>query len=1009
LQKLLETGRPQLPPEREPEAPVMSLWLDQAGAEPVALEPGTSLAIRTAARAIEASTGSFPTDEVESIEWRIGEQSGKFQLGDAGWRADLSQFTWKRGAYPVQVSLETKSPVRQLKQVLTLVYQPLPPVLKVTHPARVETASEQFDFRATVAPAAAGEDFRARLTHQHGSAAPKLVHELSSAQSSDFPAQVKLQPGTNLLKLVAENEEAMSDRPENERATASIEVYYNPPKVAPGPRIELSELVLRPAGEAEEARPLRTEDTVVVSTPRVVLRGTVRGADLLALAEYKLNSQDAAVSLRGFAPNKSKELKFEQELTLQSGRNALTLYAKSANGELTERPLNLDYQPPLPTLAARPLPGRVFEEQYPIVADLNLPADRSDYQVEVYLNNEKLPEKQVEIDDERIRTLASLRPGDNRLELRLSNEFGSTPVVQTIGVEYVRPPRILNLTSERQHDPEAVTMRLDVESERQPTAAVVEVNDEARRVEFEARKGDKPDQWQLDFKPLLIEPGNNRIQVAVKDEQAQSSHKELVVNVEKRFAPPPEIVVISAHDHPVLPDTPVAVEAVVRSSSPIRDLRVETGAAGGRGEVLHSAADLGDRQTKNEQGQYEYHLKTSVPGGVDSKLLRIEAINGGGRKTADILNTVIVPPAGVFLETVALKSQPKQAFPLTKNQAGRLVLNQELAESELILSGYVLSPRGQAAESRQVPVQVWVNGFLQRPALAGPIKGDSVRRPFQVEIVLSQRRGNQIDVDIVDPDLPSDASNRTTLALDCAKPNTTRKLHLLIVAVGAKREEGALVQERAVAAVQGRTKNAREFSTPAFEQGVIHGLLLGNTVQRNKVLFEIGRLARNLRPNDVAMIYYQGDVREADETFYLATSATKALADPKQTEIGRDELNRWFGSISGAQLILLDVDRSALTQQAALARQSVKARWPAESRIAFFRFSWAIPERAAAPDVPVLLTALEVTVPQGGTLAQIDKGLATYSATQTKHPAGITYDGQVPPILGNLDFAPGKN
>jgi hypothetical protein len=423
--------------------------------------------------------------------------------------------------------------------------------------------------------------------------------------------------------------------------------------------------------------------------------------------------------------------------------------------------------------------------------------------------------------------------------------------------------------------------------------------------------------------------------------------------------------------------------------------------------VLHSVADLDDRQTKNAHGQYEYHLNESLPGGIDSRLLRIEAENRGGRKTFDIPTTVIIPPASVFLESVALKSQPKRTYPLTKNQLGQLVLSQELAESELVLSGYVLSPRGKAAESRHVPVQVWVNGFLQRPVLAGAIQGDSMRRPFQAEIVLSQRRGNQIDVDIVDPDLPSDASSRTRLALDCAKPNTTRKLHLLIVAVGAKREEGTLVLERAVAAVQGRAKNAREFTSPAFEQGVIHGVLLGNTVQRNKVLFEIGRLARNLRPNDVAMIYYQGDVREADETFYLATSATKALADPKQTEIGRDELNRWFGSISGAQLILLDVDRSALTQQATLALQNVKARWPAESKIAFFRFSWAVPERAAAPDVPVLLTALEKVGPKGGTLAQIDKGLAEFSATEGKrYPAGITYDRQVPAILGRIEFVP---
>ena len=54
----------------------------------------------------------------------------------------------------VQVTLQTRPPHRELSQVLSLVYQPLPPVVKTKHPARVETASEAFEFQAAVAPGA---------------------------------------------------------------------------------------------------------------------------------------------------------------------------------------------------------------------------------------------------------------------------------------------------------------------------------------------------------------------------------------------------------------------------------------------------------------------------------------------------------------------------------------------------------------------------------------------------------------------------------------------------------------------------------------------------------------------------------------------------------------------------------------------------------------------------------------------------------------------------------------
>ena len=201
LLKLLETGRPQLPAEREPDPPAMSLWLEQPGQEPLALEPGTSVAVRRGPTALEASTGPFPADQVESIEWSIGEELGVFQPSDGIWRTDLTGISWKRGSHPLQVSLKTKPPHRELKQVISLVYQPPPPVAKTNIPARSETSSEQFEFQAVVVAAAAGEGFRATLTHQHPAAEPVVVREESAVDNLNVREKVNLRPGAQFFEI----------------------------------------------------------------------------------------------------------------------------------------------------------------------------------------------------------------------------------------------------------------------------------------------------------------------------------------------------------------------------------------------------------------------------------------------------------------------------------------------------------------------------------------------------------------------------------------------------------------------------------------------------------------------------------------------------------------------------------------------------------------------------------------------------------------------------------------
>jgi hypothetical protein len=996
LQKLLETGRPQLAQRPTPESPSLSLWLPRIGAEPLALEEGTSIVLRQPPGRIEATSAPFPARQVESIRWRLGDATGDFKKAEDHWRADLKEIEWKRGNHPLQVELTSKPPDRRLTQVFTLIYEPASPKVTSSIPARVETSKPSFDFQADIAPAAVGEAVHSKLLQQHAGTEPQLVREIDSSEPHTIREQVRLQPGRNLLMVIAENSAAMNGQTSDERASLAVEVYYNPPKASPPPKIELYDLVAHADDGGHENQQIATDGTAVVYYPKVVLRGQVSGSESLSIAEYRLDRDQTAAPFAGFSSGMAKTFQIEQPLVLQPGKNQLVLLAQAGSGERTERLLRLEYRPRLPQITVWPLPERVFVQQFRFIAELALPADRQPYQMEMHLNGERLPDQDMSLAGNLLTATMALRPGDNRLELILSNAWSGQPVLHAHAVRYIRPPRIVRLTPEQTSDPPALAMKLDVDGDRVPSEMKVLVNGETRRVEFDAQQVGQTNQWRLDAKPVLLEPGENRIAVSVKDDEAESAPENFPLTVEKRSLPVPEVVVLSQHNQAVLPDSQVVVEAIVRSSSPIRDVVLDDGS-----KRLPAISPL-TAQSKNDKGVYEYVFQTAVSSDSDATLWRLQAVNNSGRTVVEIPNVVIAQPIKIVLESVAAKAS-RARYPVTTTATRELVLDRPLPQSTALLSGYVLAEPDTVEATRDIPIQVWVNGFLQRPVLAGALQAGTLRRPFVAEIELTQGRNNLIEVGINEPDLPSEITNRTTLRLDCAAPNTSRRLHLLVIAVGGKRDEVAQIRERAVEAIQGTFKSPGEFVAPSFEKGVIHAVLVGSTVQRSKVLFEIGRLARGLRANDVAMIYYQGDVQETDENFYLTTAATKSLADPTQTAISRDELNRWFGRLAGAQLILLDVDRSATPSDSK--RTGLHARWPADSHIAFFRFVWAPSQPAKPPNEPVLLTAWEQSARDSKTLSDIDSRLESFTTAETsRYPARIIYEKHLPAALGTLQL-----
>src|SRR5581483_396296 len=160
----------------------------------------------------------------------------------------------------------------------------------------------------------------------------------------------------------------------------------------------------------------------------------------------------------------------------------------------------------------------------PLTARLVPPADADRLpEVEIRVNGEKAD---VAVKwDERRETLTAavpVKPGDNRIQVRLSNKWGAVVLSDPARVRYARPP-IVKLEQVPGAKAPLHDFRAEVRSplELLPKSIVVEVNGKARPAQVPPPAATGKGTWEVRVKGLALEDGTNEVRLRVSNAEGE--------------------------------------------------------------------------------------------------------------------------------------------------------------------------------------------------------------------------------------------------------------------------------------------------------------------------------------------------------------------------------------------------------------------------------------------------------------------------------------------------------
>jgi len=224
---------------------------------------------------------------------------------------------------------------------------------------------------------------------------------------------------------------------------------------------------------------------------------------------------------------------------------------------------------------------------------------------------------------------------------------------------------------------------------------------------------------------------------------------------------------------------------------------------------------------------------------------------------------------------------------------------------------------------------VWVNDFEQFDAMLDlpegldppPPKGLNPPEGRVRKFTAAVRLNNQTNrVEIGSSDVKVE---KATFTVDCKEPARDQRLHVLVVAPGAR--DATKVTGEALAAFQAREVEGDSFKTPAFARGRVYGPVI-KLAQREAVFdaLEIMKGAIGGEEgdlNDVIVVLFQGEQLAAADQHFLLTGETKQLlpglkpgakVDEKMLETLKesaltcDDFREKLADVRGAKVVLLD-------------------------------------------------------------------------------------------------------
>jgi WD40 repeat protein len=991
LRDLVEHGQLQTTSKHDPlPRPETTIWLRQSDAppQPVAESGVTRVHDRRAAIQL-AIYDDFPLEQLAEITWQTGEKPpatprlGRFMpVSDREWEADLEPLWTARAQAELRIALVTKEDVPQrFERRVTLRFQPPPPTIELEPSQRV-LRMPMLQLQAVLKPGSAGEGFVTQLTRNG-----EPVAKFEPSEALTIRESLKLEPGENSFEIIARNASAAAPYESDETTRQTVTVAYFPPSQ---PEIAIESITAMSDSADAGGQPPPTGGMTTVATPRVRMRGRIKSADEpLQMAELSQGARRRALSK--FEPGKHKEFSFDEVVELEPGLQKFLLHAKSPNSDAAESAATVTYKPDVPRVSIdAPTTGQVryakkHSQQIRIEGRVVEPADKRPFQIQL-LVNEKPTEPPVPIvvspADSTFHAELPLQPGENRVQIKTSNEWGSEWTSEVTAVRFLRPPEIVRV------DPPMVgrTPIVDLVAHVRTPAdlPVLRVQVDKRMLseaDFRATATESGmTDWTITAKGTPLERGDNTIEVLAWNQDGRCLEPG---QIQLRFdpAPPPKarVELLDPSSDAVVQTPQVSMRFRVTSTSPLQRVEVSQG-----GRTVHAV----DGVKLKAAAEDLWTLEEVVPLQLERKsnALRVVAVNDGGEQVAAATVSYVPQPVNVVIDRLELKNRPGSMIRLDMENGA---LKDPAPEAQIVLHGRVVWPDRQ--DSRLIETKwlhVWVNGLQQFPAELDAATADGVERKFRAELWLHRPTQNSVELEL--PGLAHEAGSRLAFKMNCRNPVRAPRLHLLIVGVGETDKD----QLRALAlrAVQAQSVRGDHFSTPAFATGQIY-TLAERWVTHGQIVAQMQRIRQSIlelkSTSDVVAIYYQG--RESID------SSGRFVFHASDRSIASDYIERLFANVAGAQILFLDVTRpssEAVTQLA----------WPAH--IGVLRYVW---QGAASPPADArFLASLAAATARASRLTDVESLVsARYQQLKETYPDSLRYEPYLPDALADLTIGAG--
>jgi WD40 repeat protein len=1003
LKDLVAHGELRVAERPRPPPPQMGLLIEDNGRFP---EPDarSQILVRNPKATLHVDVVGRPRNTLEALTWQIDDGPKQELPLDSAAGEELSL---KRGVHRVRVTARAPdTEPQEVSRELTVRYQPPAPSIAapmIKSPLVVKEPGFT-PGGVVVRPGLPGEAVTVHLTHQHGGAV--LARRKYALVEGKPPAlePLTLKPGYNLIEMVAVNRDALPGDEAAESTRLPLEVTLI--EKAPPPLIALAILP-----GADEAGKLAVEpgQRVVVHAGRVRLLGQVKAAsEDLARVEWAEGKAGKAASATGFVAGKGNEFTVREDVAdLKPGAHTFRFLARTATSDVAERELTLFYQPPLPrVLVVAPGDGETIADEkdldtYKVEARLIPTGDPHPYKAEVLVSGQDAVAAALNERDDALTARVPLKPGSNRLQVRLSNAWDAVVLSEPVTVRYVRPPTVGALENVTKGEGPLHDFRAEVESPLQlRSQVVVVVNGKERPAEASVEAGPKKGAWVVTVKGVALEEGSNEVSLRLSNEEAECRAPGRTTVKYTPVKPVPVITFLDPRPDAVAPARRLTVRVRVHSESPLASVRLLL-----NGTPLRSV-DPPDLKL-DADGNYVLTAEAALAAGENK--LRVEARNAGGPASADQVATYPRRPVRVAIDRLSVRGKPFE--PQRREPDRRTPVFAAMPSGRVALEGRVLwDEEDDDRLTKAAVVRVFVNGFQQlSAALEKPAAPGLRERTFRANLLLNQDKDNRIELAL--PGLEQEAATCTSFFVDCNKPERAQRLHLLLLSVQEK--DGSALRARFLQALGAGPGDEGPLRTAAFSSVQVYDPLVGNQVRRENVdrlLSEVrARIRASSAPGephlDVVVFYYQGEESLGANGNLLHMSVWRGRRGSLQEPLTCDDLARAFADTPGAYVLLFDVARPE--GPAAAGRDKV-ARWDdnfpdVKTHVSVLRYAFLGP---AAPPAPSLVQALHDIIPKE---IRLDKVVELVGRSATAAPgARPQFDKYVSDSMGSMTIGGGS-